>query len=1314
MRGNQFGGGWSVRFIRLVAISVCWGGAFGHPADARDLEQGIALETQLRSADPDRLVEEALAQGKPARGAILFHGPMLGCGKCHSVSDTGPDLLGPNLAAPRPEETPGQLVDSILRPSQRIAETYRSARVLTEDGQVITGMPIPQLSDEKTLVLRHLETLQDIRLARDEIAQLQWAQQSVMPDGLVRGLANRQEFLDLLRYLVEIRDGGPQRARELQPTAAQLAIRLPEYEADIDHAGMIRDLDKAAIARGEKIYNSLCINCHGTLTQRGSLDTALRFGEGKFKHGNDPYSMYQTLTRGAGLMLPQPWMVPKQKYDVIHYIRERFLKGHNPSQYFEVTEPYLASLPVGSQRGPEPQPFEPWSQADYGPRLVNTYEIGSGGRNIAQKGIAIQLDDAPGGVAHGRAWAVFEHDTMRLAGVWTSRGFIDWQGIHFNGRHGIHPHVVGDILLANPTAPGWGDPDTGSLEDDARIVGRDGKRYGPLPRRWAQFRGIHQLGRNSVIEYQVGQTPVLETYRWSDTDAWDTPLHGGVFQRLLRLGGRPRPLRLVAATLEENEGQWRIDGSRASAGALGTQPESPTVFDGRRYFEAQDAPDIDLIDRDFTVVAKVRTTGDGTIFARAPAEGAWAPGGQTLFIRGGRLCYDVGWVGAVQSDRPIADGHWHTVALTWDAETELARLWIDGRMAGKKKLRPKEKLDPAVFRIGMTSPNFPGVSLLQSGEIQWVRLYDAELQGADLGDRSTADAALMADWDLQSAASGVVPERCGRRDARLRLTDGSAAGHLQVGFQSDGPGMRWTVEGRKLVLEVPQGDAPLDLVVWSARVASDAQQSALNRAVASPLADARALDVENPELMQPVFPESITTDVLLGGDLGGFAVDVLTIPKNNPWRARVRTSGHDFFSDGDRMAVSTWDGDVWVVGGISQLDAAQASPKLTWRRVAFGLFQPLGVRVIEDQIYLTCRDQLVRLEDRNGDGEADFYRCINNDHQVTEHFHEFAMGLQTDAEGNFYYAKSARHALTAIVPQHGTLLRVSRDGARTDIIATGFRAANGVCLNPDGTFIVTDQEGHWNPKNRINWVRPGGFYGNMYGYHDVTDESDSAMEQPLCWITNKFDRSPAELLWVDSEKWGPLNGRLLNLSYGYGRIYVVPHERVEGQVQGGMCALPIPDFPTGIMRGRFSPFDNQLYVCGLSAWATNQVMEEGGIYRVRFTGRPVGLPVELSARRFGMQITFTEPLAADTPLDPERFHVEAWDLRRTKNYGSDHYNQRQWPVRAVRLSQDRMTLTLEIPDIAPTWGMEIRMPIRLADGREVERVIHNTIHKLSP
>ncbi len=201
---------------------------------------------------------------------------------------------------------------------------------------------------------------------------------------------------------------------------------------------------------------------------------------------------------------------------------------------------------------------------------------------------------------------------------------------------------------------------------------------------------------------------------------------------------------------------------------------------------------------------------------------------------------------------------------------------------------------------------------------------------------------------------------------------------------------------------------------------------------------------------------------------------------------------------------------------------ASTSPEagLTWQRIASGLFQPLGLKFRDGAIFVCCRDQIVKLHDLNGDGETDFYECFNNDHQVTEHFHEFAMGLQTDADGNFYYAKSGRHALPALVPHHGTLLKVSKDGAKTEILATGFRAANGVCLNPDGTFFVTDQEGFWTPKNRINLVEKGGFYGNMLGYTDVTDTSDAAMKQPLCWITNDFDRSPAELLWVTSDEVG--------------------------------------------------------------------------------------------------------------------------------------------------------------------------------------------------
>ena len=377
------------------------------------------------------------------------------------------------------------------------------------------------------------------------------------------------------------------------------------------------------------------------------------------------------------------------------------------------------------------------------------------------------------------------------------------------------------------------------------------------------------------------------------------------------------------------------------------------------------------------------------------------------------------------------------------------------------------------------------------------------------------------------------------------------------------------------------------------------------------------------------WPEVLKTQAVVGADSQAFAIDVLTHPTNNPWNCQMRLTGFDFYPDGRRAAVCTWDGDVWQVDG---LDAPAKG--LTWQRIASGLFQPLGLKIVKDKVHVSCRDQIVILHDLNGDGETDFYECFNNDHQVTEHFHEFAMGLQTDAEGNFYYAKAARHALKALVPHHGTLLKVSKDGSKTEILATGFRAPNGVCVNPDGTFFLTDQEGFWVPKNRIDLVERGGYYGNFWGYHDVTDTSDSAMKQPLCWITNAFDRSPSELLWVTGDGWGPLKGSLLNFSYGYGKVYVIPYEKVDGQVQGGMCALPMPHFPTGVMRGRFHPRDGQFYGCGMFAWAGNQ-SQPGGVYRVRYTGKPVHLPVGLSAKKSGMAVTFSAPLDRKSASDPE-------------------------------------------------------------------------------
>ena len=162
-----------------------------------------------------------------------------------------------------------------------------------------------------------------------------------------------------------------------------------------------------------------------------------------------------------------------------------------------------------------------------------------------------------------------------------------------------------------------------------------------------------------------------------------------------------------------------------------------------------------------------------------------------------------------------------------------------------------------------------------------------------------------------------------------------------------------------------------------------------------------------------------------------------------------------------------------------------------------------------------------------------------------------------------------------------------------------------------------------------------------------------------------------------------------------------------------MCQLPIPDLPTGMIRGRFSPHDGQLYVGGMFSWAGSRQEQEGGMFRVRYKGSRVDLPVGLRAIEGGIDITFTDPLDAAAATDVNRYGVRVWDLKRTRNYGSEHFNERTLPVASVELANDHKTVQLRLPELRPTWGMEITCRLKTSDGKEFRRVIHNTVHRFN-
>jgi len=735
----------------------------------------------------------------------------------------------------------------------------------------------------------------------------------------------------------------------------------------------------------------------------------------------------------------------------------------------------------------------PYIDMNYGPYLSASIEAAPG--NIAYKGIAIRLDDGPGGVSKGSEFVVFETDTLRMAAAWSGDEFIDWRSIVYDGSHGTHPKLVGERLFTNPVAPGWARPGTDQFEDP-RLRGLDNKPYGPLPRDWGQWRGLFLHNDRVILYYKIGGVRVFES------------------------------------------------------------PSLTKLLSGQKVV----IRNINIAKRDTDLVLQV------------------------------------------------------------------------AHVAGSE---PK----------------------LRTVDHQKIAVYDNQL------------------------TVGVVG---GTEGTKFEPTD---EGHLR--------------------LRIPPGE-PVTLKLFSSRIKEGLMG----------MFGAMMIQNSKPENLVALvqsdrerrWPESMKTKPRRMGKPGAFVTEVITAPDKNPYRSWMRLGGFDFFEGGDRAAVCTWMGDVWLVDGINS-----KPQEFTWTRIATGMFQPLGLKIVEGKIFVTCRDQITQLVDTNDDGETDYYRAFNHDAQVTEHFHEFAMGLQTDAHGNFYYTKAARHAKTALVPQHGTLLRVSPDGKTTEIIASGFRAPNGVCVNPDGTFYVSDQEGHWTPKNEINLIEKGKFYGNLMGYHRGLTEAD--ITSPMVWMHNDFDRSPAEQLWVNSDKWGGLGSQLINLSYGTGYVYVVMEEKVNGRVQGGVVRIPDFDFPTGVMRGRFHPGDGQLYACGLFGWAGNKT-RPGGFYRLKHTGKPVHLPVAIHATKNGISLTFTNALDAKTAADPESYSVHRWGYKRTRNYGSRDYKadgsqgRDRVEVTGAKLSADKKSVLLQIADMKPTMQMQIEYKIDAQDGAYLSHRIQNTIHAI--
>ncbi len=542
-------------------------------------------------------------------------------------------------------------------------------------------------------------------------------------------------------------------------------------------------------------------------------------------------------------------------------------------------------------------------------------------------------------------------------------------------------------------------------------------------------------------------------------------------------------------------------------------------------------------------------------------------------------------------------------------------------------------------------------------------------------------------------------------------------------------GARWRViNGTKLALELPPTLATEVFTVMTGPVDIDRRDQWHPISDPAPLRTVSALagaaDLAQAKVSwAPRFKPTVTLSGKPGKATNGYVLDSIPMPTDNPWKSWMRPSGFDFFPDGRSAAVATWSGDVWLVSGlVGDLN------QVVWRRLAAGLFQPLGLKIVGGKIFVLCRDEIARLDDFDGDGEPDEVVSFNNDVSVTPNFHEFALDLQADSKGNFYFTKGGPLLGTEywdpIGAHNGSVIKVSSDGNQLERLATGLRAPNGSGMSPDDQFVCSDNEGIWTPVCRINWVKPGGFYGAMGMDH--RDIPPLAPDAPLCWLPYAIDNSSGSQVWA-GKGFGPLSGQMIHLSYGKSRAFHVLTQSVGGIMQGGVVPLPWR-FDSSAMRGRSHPTDGSIWVAGLKGWQTTAA-NDGALHRIRWMGGTYPMVTSFAVKKFGIEIRFNEPLDGKSAIDPGNWDIQWWNYHWGHQYGSDLYSisdpDRKTgkkgelkgdlaSILKVFLGDDNRSVTLQLDHLQPVMQIMVRGNLQTASGSPLPVEYYGTINTVSP
>jgi putative heme-binding domain-containing protein len=222
--------------------------------------------------------------------------------------------------------------------------------------------------------------------------------------------------------------------------------------------------------------------------------------------------------------------------------------------------------------------------------------------------------------------------------------------------------------------------------------------------------------------------------------------------------------------------------------------------------------------------------------------------------------------------------------------------------------------------------------------------------------------------------------------------------------------------------------------------------------------------------------------------------------------------------------------------------------------------------------------------------------------------YDWIFGLCTGPDGNLYAAlPTDSYSLDPSDDPggwRGSLLSITPDGSRVEVVASGLRYPYGLAFTGDGELFFTDNEGGGNPTEELNRLVPGAFYGHnprKFGRPGKTQPPMVALREGrgstgLAWntTTNDFDRSGGCLfvaLWGKDLFWS--EGTVSRI-----RLQTLPDGTRAAREEVVLRQIPKP---TGLA---FGP-GGDLYVAsyGVGGWNNSPGdRPSGGFYRIFHVG----------------------------------------------------------------------------------------------------------------